>query len=1034
MIRRLAEGAVTHRGWVVGLTLALATAALLWGRGLRLDALPDVTTNQVLVLTRAPGLTPEEVERTLSRPIEAALGGVPGLREQRSLSRYGISSVTVVFDDDVSPWLARQMVTERLLSLELPEGVSRPELGPLTGGLGEIFHLTLSSPRRTPAELLQLGSLRVAPLLKAVPGVVEVNTWGGAQRTLDVIADSNRLAARGLTLEQLKQALLDSTGALAAGSLSAGQGQVLVRAVARPTTPGALAAAVVVPRTGLRVGDLGEVVDGTSIRLGAATRDGRGETLYLMVQMLRDANALEVMGRLHDTMPAVRAALPDDVSIDLVYDRSTLVRGTLLTVGSNLLEGALLVFVVLLAFLGSWRAGVLVASVIPLSMAFATAAMRTFEVPGNLMSLGALDFGLLVDGAIVMVEGLFHSLQHQPLGSEEKTSETLRERIREVAGTHARPVFFSVLVVLLVYVPVLSLTGVDGKMFRPMALTVVCALAAALVLSLTWVPAVASFVLRPVDVPSRAPWLVRGLNRLYPRLLGPVMRAPRWALVGAGLILVVGGVAGLSRGLEFTPQLDEGDLVIQTTRRPDISLEQAIAAAAKLEQALHVPSLPEVRQVVSRIGSPAVATDIMGLEQADVFVTLAPRGEWRTGLSREQLVHEIQQTLERQVPGAEFSLTQPIQMRFNEILGGAVTDVEVSVYGDDLPTLRTLSETLARVIAQVPGAVDVRVLAPPSVPLLTIRPRPIDTAQLGFSAHEVLEAVQAVQVGVPVGETRDGPVRIPLRLKVRGSAESWALSGLALPVSSGGVVPLGRVADVVAEDAPSLVNRRQGQRRLQVGFNVRGADLGSVVRQAEARVANDLRLPAGYRLEWGGQFESLTRALERLSIVVPVVVVLILVLLMLTFARARPALIILGLVPFGVAGGLMALAVVGLPISISAAIGFIALSGIAVMNGVVWVSRALELAPAGLPPLETAQRTALDRVRPVLMTAVVAALGFAPMMMATGVGAEVQRPLATVVVGGLIFSTLPAVLLLPAWWPWLQPRRRARAEVLPSPP
>jgi len=1020
MIRRLAYFSVDHRGWVAGVSLGLAALALAVGVRLRLDALPDLTNNQVLVLTRAPGLTPEEVERIVTRPVEVALGGVPGLVEHRSLSRYGISSVTVVFEDSMSPWLARQIVTERLLTLTLPEGVERPELGPLSGGLGEIFHVTLSSPRRTPAELLELATFRVAPLLKAVPGVVEVNSWGGAERTLDVVADPAKLAARGLEIDELKTALTLASGARAAGAFPATSGQVLVRAVARPLGAGELGSAVVSGNS-VRAADVGDVVDGTALRLGAATANGRGETLYLMVQMLRDENALEVVARIHEQLPHLREALPDDVRLDVVYDRSVLVGGTLRTVGMNLLEGGLLVMLVLLGFLGSWRAGLLVASVIPLSMAFATAAMAALDVPGNLMSLGALDFGLLVDGAIVLVEGIFHGLHKEPHQHRD-----MRARVRDVAGRSARPIFFSRLAILLVYVPVLSLTGVDGKMFRPMALTVVFALLAALLLTLTYVPAMASLLLKEKDVPARDPLLVRLLNHVYPRLLEPGLKHGWGVASGAVVLLVAGIVVGATRGVDFTPQLDEGDMVVQTTRRPDISLEESVDAANDLEAVLLSKDFPEVLQVVSRIGSPAVATDIMGLEQADVFVKLKPRPQWREGLTREALVQQMERALGEKAPGGEPAFTQPIQMRFNELLGGAVTDVGLSVYGDDLGELYRLTGELAEEISTVPGAEDVRVLAPPSVPLLTVRPRALDAAQLGFTAAEVMDAVQAARVGLEVGLTYDGNVRVPIRLRLDGAKDSWALPSLPMPVASGGVVPLSRVAELISSEAPGLVSRRNGERRLVVGFNVRGADLGTVVQAAEAKVKQGVPLPAGYRLEWGGQYESLTNATRRLSLVVPAVLVLILTVLTLTFSKVRPALIIFTLVPFAVVGGVLTLWARGMPISLPAAIGFIALSGIAVTNGVVWVSRTLELEGSGLDPAEAAKRSALDRARPVLMTALVAALGFVPMMLATGIGAEVQRPLATVVVGGLVSSTFVTLFVLPALWRYFAGHRRAK--------
>ncbi|MBM7117368.1 efflux RND transporter permease subunit [Archangium primigenium] len=1033
MITQLVRASVRHRTWTLGLTGLFALLAAVLTVRMELDALPDITTNQVLVLTRAPGMTPEEVERLVTRPVETALGGIPGLETHRSLSRYGISSVTAVFEDDVEPMRARQWVQERLAGLAdgLPPGVEAPQLGPLTGGLGEIFHFTLNASGRTSAELLELAEWRVAPLLRAVPGVVEVNSWGGQQRTLEVRADAVKLAQRGLTLERLRGALVDTSGSVPGASLGAGDRQVLVRAVARPPGPSELGGAVVPGPDGhaVRLADVAEIVPGALPRIGTATSNGRGETVYVMVQMLRGANALDVMAALHGRMDRVREALPPDVRLDEVYDRSELVRGTLGTVAKNLLEGGLLVVSVLFLLLGSFRAGLVVASAIPLSMLGASVGMVLLGIPGNLMSLGAIDFGLLVDGAVVMVEAVFHALGH-----ERAAPGSWREKVSEVTASVARPVFFSVLIILLVYVPVLALSGVDGKMFRPMALTVMMALATSLVLSLTFIPAAVSLVLRPQDVPAHPPLLVRLFDRGYRPLLERVVRHPRAVGLAAGALLVVGAVLFLRAGSEFAPQLDEGDMVVQTTRAGDISLEAATRDAQVLETVL-LQHVPEVTQVVSRVGSPAVATDIMGLDQADVFIRLKPRAEWRPGLTRDALIREMAAVLERDAPGSGPAFTQPIQMRFNELLGGSVTDVALSVYGEDLGELRRLADALAAQVAQEPGAADVRVLAPPEVSMLEVVPRPLDAARLGLSVREVLEAVQAVRTGLEVGATYDGAVRVPIVLRLAGTEGAFSLAELPLPVASGGVVPLSRVADVKLVSTPGLVNRDEGQRRLVVGFNVRGADLGSVVERARARVGSALRLPVGYRLEWGGQYETLTEATRRLSLVIPAVLVLIVLVLWLTFQRLRPALIIFTHVPFACVGGVLALLARGMPVSISAAIGFIALSGIAVLNGVVLMARLLHHEAEGVPVGRAVRLAAQERSRPVLMTALVAALGFVPMMLATGVGAEVQRPLATVVVGGLVTSTLLTLVLLPSLYPALSARRARpvpRAEEAPA--
>jgi cobalt-zinc-cadmium resistance protein CzcA len=741
------------------------------------------------------------------------------------------------------------------------------------------------------------------------------------------------------------------------------------------------------------VSDVGKLAEGERLRLGAATQNGRGETVYLMAQMLRDQNALELLDRIHARMPELRAALPSDVTLALVYDRSVLVRGTLHTVAKNLLEGGSLVIAVLLAFLGSLRAGLIAASVIPLAMLFATCAMSLLQMPGNLMSLGALDFGLLVDGAIVMVEGVFH----------EAPREGFREHVRAVAVRAARPVFFSVWVILLVYVPVLSLTGTDGKLFRPMALTVVFALFAALILSLTWVPALLVLCIDERHVPQRAPWLVRTLEGLHQRALARVISRPLM-LTGASIALLAGGLFLASRlGIEFTPQLDEGDLIVQTTRRPDISLAGAIDEAGKLERALL--SLPEVKRAVTRIGSPAIATDLMGLEQADVFVALAPKSDWTR--SRSQLIAAMKRAID---PSGEPSFTQPIQMRFNELLGGAVTDVVVSVYGEDLGALRAYADRLATLLQGVEGAAEVRVLAPPQVPMLTVRPSPLRAAQYGLRARDVLDTVQAVQVGLDLGLTYRGPVPVPLRLRLDASPSASVLGELALPLPAGGAVPLARVAELEHSETAGSIQRHNGQRRILVGFNVRDRDLGAIVSDAQQRIAEQLPPPKPIRLAWGGQYESLRAAAARLSWIVPIVLAVIIAVLAATFHALGPAALVFSLVPFACVGGVLALFARGLPISLPAAIGFIALSGIAVMNGVVWMTRALEL--------QDAWRAACERARPVLMTALVAALGFVPMMLSEGVGAEVQRPLATVVVGGLFSSTILTLFVLPTLYAW----------------
>ncbi len=1014
MIEALVGWSVTRRRLVLVVTLVAAIVAAFICTRLRFDALPDVTTNQVLVLTRAQGLTPEEVERLVTRPIEISLGGIPGMVKQRSISRYGISSITAVFDDDVNVYLARQMVQERLALVgdRLPEGVDAPELGPLTGGLGEIFHFTVRSPVRTPSELLELVELRIVPLLRTVDGVVEVNTWGGERRTLDVVGRADAMARWQITLTGLEAAVVAATGTAAGSSLADGPDQALLRGVARPSTPWELGSALVRPaisgEPGVRLSDVAEVRWGTTPRIGAATSNGEGETVYVMVQMLRGANALQVMQRVHARMADVTTALPEDVQIDVVYDRAKLVMATLATVAKNLLEGGLLVVVVLFAMLGSFRAGLLVALVIPLSMLFALAGMALLDLPGNLMSLGAIDFGLLVDGAVVMVEAVFCGAVGQALAPG---------KVSALTRGVARPVFFSVLVILLVYVPIVSLTGVDGKMFRPMAVAVILALLGSLTLALTFVPAAAAMVLRARDIPVREPWLVRMAEHMYAPVLRAATRSPI-VVAGAGVLALAGGVVLFMRtSAAFVPQLDEGDLVIQSERAPNISLESAVREAAVMEQVLRA-EIPEVRAVVSRIGSPAVATDIMGIEQADVFVELAPRAQWRAGLDKDALVVEMEAVLARSAPADAIVFTQPIQMRFNELLGGAVTDVSLSIFGEDLAQLRTLADAVAAVVEEQHGAADVRIMAPPDVDLVEVRPRMLEAGSHGLSVVDVLKVVQAVRTGVIVGYTYDGPLRLPIRVRLGEPPQAALLSQVSVPAPDGALIDLEHLATIERVPAASLVNHDEAQRRIVVGFNVRGAALGEVVEALKVDLARAVPVPRGIRMVWGGQYESLAEARARLAWVVPGVVAAIFAVLMIAFGKLRPALLILTHVPFACVGGIIALTMRGLPLSLSAAIGFIALSGIAVLNGVVLLTHITTLRAEGLTPREAAISAAQSRMRPVLMTALVAALGFVPMMLATGTGAEVQRPLATVVVGGLLSSTLLTLVILPALYPF----------------
>lgn len=1030
MIEILVAWSVTRRNQVLLIWTLLSLLAAVIAVRLKLDALPDITNNQVQVLTRAPGLTPEEIELRVTRPLEAALGGLPGLEQHRSTSRYGLSSITVIFDDAVNPFLARQTVAERLTSAagDLPAGVEAPEMAPMTGGLGEIFHFTLSSPERTPSELLELVTLRTVPLLKQIPDVVEVNTWGGGTRTLEVRGDPVKMAGRGVTLEALEKAVENGVGAAPGAALEAGSKQVLVRGSFRPTTHQELEGALLRhdSRGTVRIEDVASIHDGMLPRLGAATGDGRGELVYVMVQMRSGANAREVTGRVRERMTAVREALPKDVQIQVVYDRNELVNATLKTVARSLMEGGLLVVTVLFLALGSMRAGLLVALAIPVAMLGATAVMVMFGVSGNLMSLGAVDFGLLVDGAVVLIEQVFHPVKDPEISWE--------ERVKRACVSVARPTFFGVLVILLVYLPILTLAGVDGKLFRPMAMTIALALTAALAFSLTFIPAAAAMLLAEQHIPKHHPRLIGLLERMQVSTLA--FFAKRWgfAMVSFVALLLLGGVLTARAGSELAPQLDEGDLVIQTTRSPDIALENAVEEASRMERALR--TVPEVMQVVSRTGSPAVATDLMGLEQADVFVRIKPHAVWRKGLSRDELLRQIDVQIQKSTPGTEASFTQPIQMRFNELLGGSPMDVVVGIYGQDLAILQRTAGQVLAAIEREPGVQDARLLTPPDIPLLDVQPDPLRAAQAGFSTQEVLSMIQAQRLGLRVGATYDGALEIPLVVRLGEEAPSaWGLKTIQIPRANGEVIDLEQVAIIRSMETPTSLFHENGQRKVMVGFNVRDRDLASTVEAARKLVTTRVPKSEGFRIEWGGQYETFQQAQERLRVVIPLVLALIVLVLWWHFRASGPVLLVLSHLPFACVGGIVALAIRGLPISLSAVVGFIALSGIAVMNGVVLLTELLARESAGAEPAEAAQQASHSRTRPVSMTAMVAALGFLPMALANGVGAEVQRPLATVVVGGLVTSTALTLLLLPALYPPLRALlTRLRRRPPPPPP
>ena len=996
-------------------TTAVVIALGLWSfRGLTIDAVPDLTPVQVQILTRAPALGPVEVEQFVTFPIETSLNGLPALRELRSISRYGLSVVTAIFEERTDIYRARQLVAERLSRAveRIPLEYGRPVMGPLTTGLGEVYQFTVKGAGYSPMALRTLLEWDIGMKLRAVPGVVEVNIWGGEPQQFQVILDPAKLLSFKLSLKQIFEALERNNALAGGGYIEHQREQLLIRGEGLATQVSDLAKIVVAHGTGgvpIYVRDVAEVKEGSALRIGAATAMGEGETVIGMVQMLAGENAQRVVTQVKARVKEIQATLPSGVTIEPYYDRTLLVSKVMATVRNNLLEGGLLVIAVLFLFLGDLRAGFIVASAIPLSMLIAFTGMMQVGLSGNLMSLGAIDFGLLVDGSVVMVDNILRRLASTRPQSQDDRLAAVQAAGREVL----RPMTFAVSIIILVYVPILTLSGIEGKMFRPMAATVIMALAGSLLLALTVTPLMSFWFVRGTSNHEET-WALKSLRRLYEPCLRWALTRPGWPILIATMIFVLSLGLASTLGIEFVPRLDEGDLTVQVWRLPSISLSESVATALEIERV--VRGFPEVRQVVTRTGSPEVATDVMGVELSDMFIILKPQQEWTTATTREALIGKLKQAIADRVPGVGLGFTQPIEMRFNELIAGVRSDLAVKIFGPDLDVLKQQAEMIARTLEKIRGAADVKVEQVAGLPLLRVIVDREGIARYGLTAEDVLMLVQTTRVGHVVGTVIQGSRRFDLvvRLMDHAFTDTNTLGSLLIPTVHGELVPLSRVAKIQIDSGPAQISREHVQRRIVVECNIRERDLGSFVKEAQQKIAASISLAPGYEVIWGGQFEHLQEASRRLAVVVPFTLLVILGVLSVIFGAMRPALLIFLNVPLALSGGILALWLRGLPLSISAIIGFIALFGVAVLNGVVLVSHIRQLQKEGLSTELAIVRGSNDRVRPVLMTALVASLGFLPMALATSMGAEVQRPLATVVIGGLITSTLLTLFVLPS--------------------
>ncbi len=1025
LLGAIIRASLRHRPVVLVAAALFVVIGVRFAQSLPVDAIPDITNVQVQIITAAPALSPVEVEQYVTIPVERAMAGLPKTTDIRSISKYGLSVVTVVFRDDVDIYFARQLVGERMREAEdhVLAQHGKPEMGPITSGIGEVYQFVVRNDAMTLMQIEETLDWQISPALRTVPGVVEVNSFGGEDRQYQVVLDPKRLLATGISVAQVVEAMRRSNANAGGGYIEHNQEQLVIGSEGLVKNPEDVRNIVItstaqgVPIT---VATVGDVRFGARLRRGAATRDGEGEVVIGVAMMLMGENSRTVTEAVKAKLTAIQSSLPAGTRIEPFYDRSVLVNHTIHTVGENLVVGAALVIGVLLLLLGDLRAGFVVALTIPLSMLFAVTLMHLSGMSGNLMSLGAVDFGLIVDGAVIIVENAARRLSEAQEHAHAPLDDAQRVRIVEDAALEVRSAsVFGELIIAIVYVPILTLSAIEGKLFRPMATTVLFALLGAFVMSLTVVPVLTSYLVRPKKGGHRETWVLRQVHRAFVPVLGLAMRR-RWLTFGATAVtLAVTVVVAMQLGAEFVPQLDEGDILIEARRLTGTSLTDSVQTALRLERALH--KIREVDHVVSRTGAPEVATDPMGIEQSDIYVELKDRKTWRPGVTKADIGKEVSRTMERDVPEIGGAVSQPIQMRTNELLAGVKSDVAVVLYGRELEQLASLGERAGDILKSVPGAVDVRVEQVSGLRYLRIVPERKKLARYGLTVEDINQLTETLAVGHSVGEVLEGERRFGLVVKLGYAFEGDLEVLRALPLKSmtGQIVPLGDVAELSFATGPAEVNRAKQSRRLVIEFNVRGRDLVSVVGDAQSRVQRELALPTGYRAEWGGPFEHYTEAKARLEVVVPIALALILFILWLAFGSRRLAILIFLNVPFAVIGGVVSLWVRGIPFSISAGVGFIALFGVAVLNGLVLVSFAQHLEEGGADHIEAIRQAAELRLRPVLTTALVASLGFLPMALSSQAGAEVQRPLATVVIGGLLSSTFLTLVVLPVVYAWL---------------
>lgn len=1030
MLYWLIDFSLRHRLLVVLAALGAAGLGVLSVRQLDIDAFPDTTPVQVQINTPAPALGPEEVETQITYPVEQALSGLPKLQALRSVSKFGLSQVVVQFEDGTDIYFARQAVNERLGTVEIPAGIERPKMGPVSTGLGEVFHYVVTGKGNDATELRTIHDWVIRPRMRTVPGTAEVNTWGGFEKQYQVRIDPNRLVQFGLTFDAVADAVRKNNENVGGGNIQQNSQTLLVHGRARTATVDQIRDIVVTAVDGVpvRVRDVADVEIGHEVRRGAVTADGKGEVVLGLGFMTMGENSHTVTWAMKDKLDEVKETLPRNVRVEPVYDRTELVDHVIQTVRNNLFEGGILVIAVLFAFLGNLRAAAIVALAIPLSMLFAFSGMLRFGIAASLLSLGAIDFGMVVDSSVVMVENCVRRLGRGAGGQDRLNA------VRDAAVEVRKPTLYGELIIMIVYLPILTLEGIEGKLFRPMALTVIFALLGSMIVSMTLMPVLVSLVL-PRKVRDREPPLMRLAHAINTPVLRLCMNH-RLAVLGFAVcaLIFAFGLVAPNLGSEFVPRLSEGAICINVVRLAGTDLDESVRANTRMEQAVRSAFPDEVAHVWSRVGTAQVATDPMGIELTDVFITLKPRAQWKRAHTQAELTELLEKEL-RTIPGQKLSFSQPIELRINEMLTGVRSDVAVKIYGDDFDTMLAKAHEVEAVLRSVPGNADLAVEQVTGQPVLAVQVKQDEIARHGIAAQAVLDLVESVGTK-PLGEVVDGQVRFPLAVRVpeKHRLSPEAVGQMVLSAPNGEHIPLSQLADLRVIEGPSTITREWGQRRVTVTCNVRGRDLGSFVAEARAKVGQQVTMPPGrYSIQWGGQFEQLERARLRLLIVVPVSFLLIFGLLYATYGNLVDAIRVFTGIPFAWVGGILALWVRGMPFSISAAIGFIALSGVAVLDDMILVSYVRQLRRKGRSLDDAVREAATTRLRPVLMTTLVASLGFLPMAFSTGQGAEVQRPLATVVIGGVIGSMVMSLLVLRVLYVvftgGFRPSREATGEV-----